>query len=82
MKEDEFKFVIPGSIVYCIDDSNKPDNVGDWPENGKQYFVEQIDMNLMDSNLCLKLKNMKTNDPFKGYNSKRFSLIVGMFSNN
>ena len=61
--------------VKCIDDSNPPDDIGDWVKCGEIYILEQLIPSANDPSISLRLRGLNTNKPFVGYNSRRFVTI-------
>jgi hypothetical protein len=71
------KSEIPNGIyVLCIDSSEKPEDFfGDWLERHRQYKIIDVYYNLLDDRLTYKLEGMVCNDPYHGYNSRRFDFV-------
>lgn len=67
---------IPGyiqAIVRCVDDSNQPDNIGDFPEKGKYYEVEEVTIDSrLTGDLGFVLKGLYPNGRYGAYLANRF----------
>ena len=61
-------------VVRCIDDSNKPDDIGDWLESGLHYIVDGMRLT-KEGNYAYILRGMSINAPYHGYNMKRFQRV-------
>jgi hypothetical protein len=60
-------------FVLCVDDSNKPDDIGDFPEVGKLYEVEDFIRNSkMDGSIGFVLKGLYPQGKYETYRADRF----------
>lgn len=62
------------TVVVCLDDSRKPENIGDWLEKDLHYIVDGMRLT-KDGNFAYILRGMKTNAPYDGYSMTRFRRV-------
>lgn len=62
-------------LVVCKDAKNPPENIGDWITEGRCYLVKEMLTTVDPGVFSLKLAGMNVNEPYDGYNSKRFERL-------
>lgn len=61
-------------FVTFIDDTNKPDDIGDWPEKGKIYKVVDVMRNsTMDGSFGFVLEGLNPQGKYDTYRHTRFA---------
>lgn len=64
------------TVVKCINDSNKPHNIGDWPIKNRHYVVEDMCLANNEGLYAFRLKGMNINPPYTGYSMLRFERVI------